>query len=120
MLLFLLSLLATVLIEVPLLFVLTRFVKPNRPSPGKIIRAGLLASITTLPYLWCVFPEVFSVWGYYLAEAAIAWFEGEIFVFTLGLPRVRAIGYALLCNLASVAATPAVGRILDALGVTPY
>ncbi|MDY6953696.1 MAG: hypothetical protein SWE60_19485 [Thermodesulfobacteriota bacterium] len=56
---FLVALVLTVLIEVPVLFILVRYAfKLNNIKSGKILFVGTVASVLTLPYVWFVIPPL--------------------------------------------------------------
>jgi len=63
---FLISLLATIILELPIIFIFIRHIfKIKNLSIGNIIFSGILASVLTLPYLWFVLPP-FIKSNYYI------------------------------------------------------
>jgi hypothetical protein len=80
---FLFALLLTLVIEIPLVFIVLRYLyKKSGLKVSQIIFISALASILTLPYLWFVFPAFVLYQRYYIffgellvvfAEAIIYW-----------------------------------------------
>ena len=100
---FLLSLCVTWLIEVPLLFLLVRYlVKGNDPSAARIVGTGLLASALTLPYLWFVLPPYVDA-AYYplIGELLVIAVEAALFFLLLRVKPVAAVFLSLVVNVSS-------------------
>lgn len=106
---FLIALGKTSLIETTVLFLLVRlFLKINKSqiSNALLLFAGFIASFTTLPYVWFIFPKFFNfnyVYCLYAANAEIFAFvcESIIYYFLLRINIKKAILLSLLCNLTS-------------------
>ena len=100
---FLLSLCVTWLIEVPLLFLLIRYiVKQKDLFAARIVGTGLLASALTLPYLWFVLPPYINA-AYYLliGELLVIAVEAVIFFFFLRVKPFTAVFLSLVVNASS-------------------
>ncbi|MCK9580174.1 MAG: hypothetical protein M0Q92_06955 [Methanoregula sp.] len=100
---FLLALVTTWIIEIPVLIVLIRFAFRDRTIPIlKIIGVGLLCTALTLPYLWFVLPP-FVDGAYYIqaGEALVFLAEAAILYRLLGLDLKRALACSLFMNAAS-------------------
>ena len=81
---FLLSLLLTLLVEIPIVFILVRYVferKKKKTDTIFLLTVELIASTLTLPYLWFVLhpyidARLYVIWGefwVFVAEAFIYW-----------------------------------------------
>jgi hypothetical protein len=100
---FLFALFTTWLVEVPLLFLLVRYiVKGNDLSSARIIGTGLLASALTLPYLWFVLPPYVDA-AYYLliGESLVIAIEAMVFFLLLRVKPTIAVFLSLVVNVAS-------------------
>ena len=100
---FLLALVLSWAIEVPVLVALLRFVFRNRTlSVPRIIAAGLLCTALTLPYLWFVLPPFVDA-AYYLpaGECLVVLVEAAVLYWTLGLDIKKAGACSLVMNAAS-------------------
>ena len=108
--LFLLALVTTWAIEIPLLIVLIRFVFRDKTLPVmRIAGVGALCTALTLPYLWFVLPPYVDA-AYYVAigEMLVFLVEAAILNRLLGLsPRV-----AIVCSLVMNAASYGLGLYL--------
>ncbi len=105
--LFLAYLILTILMETPVLVVVIRhFFKLaiSETPTSKIVFTGVLASLTTYPYLWYVFPAL-------AADYNTAMVTGEIFVIlvesliiqgVLRLPHLQSLAVSCACNLTSI------------------
>lgn len=100
---FLLALLLTWLIEIPILFLLARFVfKVRQVSAWRILGAGLLASGLTLPYLWFLLPSILTTaTGIYLGEVLVFLVEALLYRWLLGLSYPKALLLSFTANAAS-------------------
>jgi hypothetical protein len=99
---FLISLLVTLIIEVPILLFILKFLYKNRKSLQKIISVGLVASTLTLPYLWFVFPPyILSNYYIYVGEFLVILFESLIYMQFLELKFSKAFLISLICNVVS-------------------
>lgn len=102
---FLLSLCVTWLIEVPLLFLLVRYiVKGNDLSTVRIVGTGFLASALTLPYLWFVLPPYVDAAYYPLfGESLVIGVEAVVFFLLLRVKLAAAVLLSLVVNVSSFA-----------------
>lgn len=100
---FLLALLLTWLIELPVLFLLARYVfKVHRVSAWRILGAGLLASGLTLPYLWFLLPSILTTAnGIYLGEVLVFLVEALLYRWLLGLSYTKALLLSFTANAIS-------------------
>ncbi len=100
---FLVSLLITLIIEVPILFFVLRFFYKNKKiSFKKIISVGIIASTLTLPYLWFVIsPYILSNYYIYIGEILIFLIEALVYNQLLELKFNRALFVSLICNFVS-------------------
>lgn len=101
---FLKALLLTILIEGIVLFVVLRTLfKKERVSTARVILTGIVASMTTLPYFWFIFPLFISSKIEFMLVSEIAAVIIESFIIW-GFLRIGFLKSALLsfvCNLVS-------------------
>lgn len=100
---FLLALVTTWAIELPVLFTLIRFAFRDRTIPPmRILSAGALCTALTLPYLWFVLPPYIDA-AYYPLVGEVLVIVVEAFVISriLGLETRRAAICSVLMNAAS-------------------
>ena len=100
---FLLALVTTWVIEIPVLVALLRYVFRDKALPlTKIIFTGVLCTALTLPYLWFVLPPYVDA-AYYLliGECLVVLVEAVILNRLLGLGWKRAAICSVLMNAAS-------------------
>ena len=100
---FLLALLLTWLIEIPILFILARYVfKVRDVSTWRILGSGLLASALTLPYLWFLLPSILTTAsGIYLGEVLVFLVEALLYRWLLGLSYPKALLLSFAVNTLS-------------------
>lgn len=100
---FLISLALTLLIEIPLVVVMIKYViKLREVSLWKIVFVAFLATITTLPYLWFVIsPYVDAKYYLLYGEVFVILFEALIFNQLLKLHIGKAFLVSLIANLVS-------------------
>jgi hypothetical protein len=100
---FLLALVTTWAIEIPILIALVRFVFRNRVLPViSIIGAGALCTALTLPYLWFVLPPyVDAAYSVAIGETLVVLVEALILNRVLGLHLKAALACSLAMNAAS-------------------
>jgi hypothetical protein len=107
---FLLALVTTWAIEIPVLLVLIRIVFRDKAQPlVRIIYIGGFCTAITLPYLWFVLPPFIDA-AYYplIGETLVFLTEAAILNLLLGLnPKV-----AVVCSLVMNAASYGLGLIL--------
>jgi hypothetical protein len=102
---FLISLLLTLLAEMPVVFVLVRyFFKYKNIKTSQILFVGILASALTLPYLWFVLPSFISNRTFYmvLGESLVILTEAIIYFKLLKLKLSDAFIVSLIANIASI------------------
>ena len=100
---FLIALLCTLVIEVPILFVLIRYgFKLKEIRTAEILFVGSIASILTLPYLWFVLPPYADSRSYLLVAEAIAFIAEAIIYNRLLYIRIDvSLILSLAANMAS-------------------
>ena len=100
---FLISLIVTLIIEVPILFFMLRFFYKNKKiSLRKIISIGIVASALTLPYLWFVLsPFILLNYYLYVGEILVFLVEALVYYQFLELKFRRALVLSFVCNLIS-------------------
>jgi hypothetical protein len=116
---FLLSLLSTLLVELPLLAIVLRLFGEGRRLPlTTVLSAGALASIATLPYLWFLVPRIVPG-PYYLpvGETLVMAAEALILRLVLGLRPLACVMASALCNLGSWLAGGELLRLLARIGL---
>ncbi len=102
---FLLALLLTLISEVPVVFVIVRYLYKYRDIKiPTIFFVGILASVLTLPYLWFVLPAfVFERFTYLvLGELLVILVEAFIYFKLLKLKLLDAFVVSLLSNITSI------------------
>lgn len=101
---FLLSLLLTLITEVPVVFIFVRYIYKYRDIKiPTIIFVGILASVLTLPYLWFVLPAfIFDRIIYLiLGETLVVLIEAIIYFKLFKLKLLDAFIVSLLANIVS-------------------
>jgi hypothetical protein len=100
---FLISLLLTLIVEIPILLILVKyFLKDKRNSVIHIIIVGLLASALTLPYLWFVLPPFINVNYYiYIGEILVFLIESLVYYKFLNIRFNKALIISFIANLVS-------------------
>jgi len=101
---FLLSLLFTLIIEIPVLFVLLKcfFDKKKEIKDKNIIIVGSLASILSLPYLWFVLPPYINSAHYiFIGELIVIIIEAIILNQLLRLSASKSFIASFIMNVAS-------------------
>jgi len=100
---FLISLLISLVIEIPIVFLLAKYIY-KKIDKGGIIFASVIASVLTLPYLWFVLPAylsgdrlIFIICG----ELAVIIIETFIYYKLLKLKVRQAFIVSFVANLAS-------------------
>lgn len=100
---FLLALVTTWVIEVPILVVLIRILfRQEDLSLARIVGVGMLCTTLTLPYLWFVLPPYVDA-AYYpvIGEVFVVAIEALVLNRLLGLTPGRAAACSLIANAAS-------------------
>jgi len=100
---FLLALVTSLAIEVPVLIALVRLVfRKENLTLTSIFSAGVLCTAVTLPYLWFVLPTyVDAAYFLFVGEALVVAVEALILNRLLGLAPKTAIACSLIMNAAS-------------------
>jgi hypothetical protein len=102
---FLIALLFTLLIEVPILFAMARFAFRLRAiGMPKLIITGVLASSLTLPCLWFIAPAILGApYALIVGEILVFLVEAGIYALVLRIGIRRALLISFIANLASLA-----------------
>ncbi|MFA5023925.1 MAG: hypothetical protein WC523_03155 [Patescibacteria group bacterium] len=101
---FLYALLLTLIIEVPLTFVIVRyFYKKSELKISQIIFISALASALTLPYLWFILPAFVLNRGYYVffGELLVIFIEAIIYRQLFKIQLKEALALSLVANTGS-------------------
>ena len=100
---FLLALVTTWCIEIPVLFTLIRFVLHDTTQPIiRIAGVGALCTAITLPWLWFILPPYIDAAQYIvIGETLVFLTESFILNRLLGLKPAAALACSFLMNLAS-------------------
>lgn len=107
---FIASLAITLLVEIPVVFLLVKYVYKKVDKKG-IIFAGIVASALTLPYLWFILP-------FYLSDRMIYLICGElmvVFVEAFAYSRLLTLNFrqALLVSFVANLVSVVVGVIIN-------
>lgn len=100
---FVLSLLVTLIVEIPILIFFFRYLfKTNRIPLKKLISTGLIASALTLPYLWFVLLPFVST-DYYLliGEIIVIIVESLIYYQVIELELKKSLLISFIANISS-------------------
>jgi hypothetical protein len=99
---FLVSLILTLCIEVPVVFILVRFFSP-KIKISKTILISIIATTLTLPYLWFIFPIYIKYPSYIIfGEITVFLVESLIYWQMLPISLKKAIIISFLANLSSL------------------
>jgi hypothetical protein len=103
---FLTALLLTWLIEVPVLFVVARTIlKPRYTDTKRLLLAGIVASLITLPCAWYVLPFILVVVpvGFYIGTVETLVIVAEAWMYTRFLPlrMKQTLPVSILANVLS-------------------
>lgn len=101
---FLNSLLLTVSIESFVLFAFVKYYLKKNHSLKTILLAGVLPSVTTLPYAWFIFPMFFPhnhIAYIYFTEITVTILEVFMIAHLLKLPIKQGIVMSFLANMSS-------------------
>lgn len=101
--LFLYALLATLLTEVLVVFLILRYRYKNYNNLC-IVFAGVISSALTLPYFWFILPSFISDRMMYIivGETSIILIEAFIYFYLLKLKFSQALIISLVANIASI------------------
>lgn len=103
-LLFLKSLLVSIVIETTVLWLLCKFLlKSKNINLSTIIITGVLATMLTLPYLWFIFPKFIETKIYYhiVSELSAVFVESFVFLVVLKTNYKQSLGLSFACNAVS-------------------
>ncbi|BFT94678.1 hypothetical protein MNSC_06860 [Minisyncoccus archaeophilus] len=109
---FLLSLILTLVIEIPVILFLVRYLyQDKRIGILKIVSGGVIASCLTLPYLWFIFPYYIRDWNtlFLIGESVIVCIEAIIYINYLEIKPLKAFTLSLIANAISVV----IGLLID-------
>lgn len=110
---FLFSLLLTLLVEIPVLFVVARYLLRIKVKAKEILYWGCFVNFFSLPYLWFVFPLFISSPNYiYIGECLVVVIEFVIFAKVLKINFSRSFVLALIANFTSYFADILLKQIL--------
>jgi hypothetical protein len=99
---FLVSLILTLFIEVPIVLILVKFLSP-KIKLYKIILISILATTLTIPYLWFIFPVYFIYPIYVLiGEIMVFLVESLIYCGFLPIKLKKALLISFIANLSSL------------------
>ncbi|MBP1908472.1 hypothetical protein [Methanolobus bombayensis] len=101
---FLVSFFLTLLIETSILFLLIRnYFKIDDISNSLVLFAGIIASFSTLPYLWFLLPQFITSYNILVVagETSVILAEGVIYYYVLKVTAKRAFALSFVCNLIS-------------------
>jgi hypothetical protein len=98
---FLFSLILTLLVEVPVAFLVAKYIfRVKRIS--EVVNAGIIASVLTLPYLWFILPSYILSNNYvFYGELMVFAVESVIYVALTNLNWKQSLAVSLIANLAS-------------------
>lgn len=102
--LFLKSLLLTIIIETIALFVIFKFFTTKfKINNYTLLFTGILATFATLPYLWFIFPVIFktNVWYHFSSETFAVLTESLIIMGLLRINYKESIIISFICNMSS-------------------
>jgi len=100
---FLTSLAATLAIEIPVVFILVKYIFKNKSIKWyRLIFITCLASVLTLPYLWFVlYPFIDAKYYTLVGETSVTAIEGLIYFQLLRIRIDKALIISIIANLAS-------------------
>ena len=99
---FLIALLLTLVVEVPIVFILAKYLFKSKIKTLEILFIGFIASTLTLPYLWFVLPPYINMSYYVLiVEILVFLFEALIYKILIKLSIFDSLAISLIANLLS-------------------
>lgn len=99
---FLLSLLLTLVVEIPILFFTAKYLLKIKIQAKEIIYWGFFINLFSLPYLWFIFPLFISFNNYILiGEILVILIESIILLKVLRINFKNAFILSLIANLTS-------------------
>jgi len=101
--LFLFSLFLTLIIEIPILFLIVKYIFKIKVKNSLLLFSGFFASFATLPYIWFIFPLFLKTYFSYtiLGELIVFLLESIILYFMLNLNIKKALIASFICNFIS-------------------
>ena len=101
---FIACLVSSIAIEVPILIAYVRFrLRAKSPPWPRIAATGILATATSLPYLWFLVPTFVQTYLFWwIGEGMVVAIETAIIAFVLPLPVKDSVAASALCNLSSL------------------
>ncbi len=101
---FILTNLSMLIIELPILFIIGRFIMKNRYGTDSIIFSGAIATFMTTPYIWYICPLFFdpsSAYYLYLSQAVLILIEAVVLLSSLHMNINKAIIISAVINIVS-------------------
>lgn len=100
---FLISLLITIIIEVPVLLLILKYLfKDKKNSVWHIIIVGVIASALTLPYFWFVLSNyINTIYYFYIGETLVFLLESLIYFKFFRIKFPKALILSFTANLVS-------------------
>lgn len=101
---FIITILSMMAVELPLLFIIIRFILKNRYDSDAMIFSGAIATSMTVPYLWYVIPMFVNTsanYYLYVSWAIVILIEALVFSNALRMSLSRAIIISAAVNIAS-------------------
>jgi hypothetical protein len=101
---FLKALLLTIVIETSVLFFLFNlFFRTRKVNFWIILLTGIVASFSTLPYLWFILPLVIKtkIWYMIISEISAVMIESVIILGLLRIKYTKALLVSIACNMSS-------------------
>jgi hypothetical protein len=99
---FFLSLLLTLAVEIPVLFLATKYLLKIKIQAKEILYWGIFVNLFSLPYLWFVFPLFISSHNYILiGEILVFLIESVVLLKVLKINFKNALILSLIANVAS-------------------
>jgi len=101
--LFLFSLFLTLIIEIPVLFLIIKYFFKIKVKNSLLLFTGFLCSFATLPYIWFIFPLFLKTYLSYtiIGELIVFLLESIILYFMLDLNIKKALTASFICNFIS-------------------
>jgi hypothetical protein len=99
---FFLSLLLTLAVDIPVLFLATKYLLKIKIQAKEILYWGIFVNLFSLPYLWFVFPLFISSHNYILiGEILVFLIESVVLLKVLKINFKNALILSLIANVAS-------------------
>ena len=99
---FLISLFLTLIIEIPVVFWLIKYIFKIKTKNSRIFFSAAIASILTLPYLWFVMPSYINATYYlFIGEFIVFLVEAIIYWQLFEIKYWKAILISLIANILS-------------------